>query len=112
MNSAVKGSLRSNSARTIAWLIVLRITKVPAAPTLTTSKSDNSLASTLGRNVLCPPTLTPLMNTTQAMVVSSRRANLAARLLVGIAGAFQKVLHGAEHYFLHIAVLLVIRGQV
>src|SRR2546425_7512155 len=66
MHSALKGSLWSNSARSVAWLIALRITKVPAAPTLTTSKSANSLARALGRNTLCPPTLTPLRNTTKA----------------------------------------------
>ena len=45
----------------------LRTTNVPAAPTLTTSKSLISLARMLGRNVRCPPTLTPRRNTTRAM---------------------------------------------
>src|SRR5919108_2768333 len=67
MTSASNGKRRIISARSFARLTVLRITKVPAAPTLTTSKRSNSSAKTLGRNVLCPPTLTPLRRTTSAI---------------------------------------------
>ncbi len=73
MRSAANGNLRFNATRSEAELIDLRTTKVPAAPTLTTSNSARSLATTEGRNALCPPTLTPLRNTTHAMGPSRRR---------------------------------------
>src|SRR5215467_3170974 len=64
---ASNGSLRSNAARNFARDRGLRTTKVPAAPTLTTSYSLSSRAKRLGWKVLCPPTLTPRRKTTRAM---------------------------------------------
>jgi hypothetical protein len=45
------GNRRIISARSFVRLIVLRITKVPAAPMLTASKRTSAFARTLGRNV-------------------------------------------------------------
>ena len=67
MTSASNGSRRANSARIFMRATGFRMTKVPAAPMLTASKLS-VFASTLGRNVLCPPTLTPLRRTTSAIV--------------------------------------------
>lgn len=65
--SALNGSLSSNAARNFARDPGLRTTKVPAAPTFTTSKSLSSRARMLGRKVRCPPTLTPRRKTTRAI---------------------------------------------
>ena len=65
--SAWNGSFRSNSARNFARDPGLRTTNVPAAPTFTTSKLLSSLARMLGRNVRCPPTLTPRRKTMSAI---------------------------------------------
>ena len=46
-------------------------TNVPAAPTLMTLCFANFLARRLGWKVLCPPTLTPLKNTTSAISIQS-----------------------------------------
>ncbi len=45
----------------------LRTTNRPVAPTLTTSKRCNSLATSEGRNRRCPPTFAPRKNATIAM---------------------------------------------
>jgi hypothetical protein len=65
--SASNGSFRSNSARNSPRDPGFRTMNVPAAPTLMTSYSLNSLARMLGRNVLWPPTLTPLRKTIRAI---------------------------------------------
>jgi hypothetical protein len=67
ITSASNGNFRSSSARNFARDPGFRTTKVPAAPTFTTSYSLSSLASMLGRNVLCPPTFTPRRKTTRAI---------------------------------------------
>jgi len=65
--SAVNGNFRRSSARNFAREPGFRTTNVPAAPTFTTSKAPSSLASVLGRNVLCPPTLMPRKKTIRAI---------------------------------------------
>jgi hypothetical protein len=59
--------MASNSWRSFAWLIGFWTTKVPAAPTLNTPSLASLLARTLGRKILCPPTLTPFKKTTEAI---------------------------------------------
>ena len=56
------GSRRAKSARIFMRATGFRTTNVPAAPMLTASKLS-VFAITLGRNVLWPPTLTPLIST-------------------------------------------------
>lgn len=65
--SASNGSFRSIAARNSPRDPGFRTINVPAAPTLTTSYSLNSLARMLGRNVLWPPTLTLLGKTIRAI---------------------------------------------
>jgi hypothetical protein len=64
--SATNGSLRATSARAWAWVIGCRSTSVPAAPILTAPRCFSASASSVGRKVLWPPTLTPLRKTTSA----------------------------------------------
>lgn len=61
------GSLRRNSARNLIRDPGFRTTSVPAAPTFVTSYSRSSLASMLGRTLLCPPTLMPRKKTMRAI---------------------------------------------
>ena len=64
--SAANGSLRSTSARAFAWVIGCRMTSVPAAPILTAPRCSSASANLVGRKVLWPPTLMPLIKTTSA----------------------------------------------
>jgi hypothetical protein len=61
--SASNGNFRRRAARSFACVPGFRTTSVPAAPTFTTSWAPSSLASILGRNVRCPPTLIPRRKT-------------------------------------------------
>lgn len=63
---ASNGSFLSSSAQNFSRDPGFRTTNVPAAPTFTTSYSLSSLARTLGRTLLCPPTLMPRRKTTRA----------------------------------------------
>ena len=65
--SASNGSFRRNFARNFAREPGFRTIRVPAAPTFTTSWAPSSLASALGRKVLCPPTLMPRKKTIRAV---------------------------------------------
>ena len=65
---ASKGSFRRSSARKFARDPGFRTISVPAAPTFTTPYEHSSVASILGRNVLCPPTLIPRKKTIRAML--------------------------------------------
>src|SRR5512135_2977896 len=77
MTSASNGSFLSNTARNRARDPGLRTTKVPAAPTLTTSNLLSARARTLGRNVRCPPTLTPRRKTMSAIPCEDGAARAA-----------------------------------
>ena len=66
--SASNGSFRRSSARNFARGPGFRTMSVPAAPTFTTLWAASSRASTLGRNVLCPPTLIPRKKTIRAIL--------------------------------------------
>ena len=64
--SATNGSLRATSPRAWAWVIGCRRISVPAVPILTAPRCFSDSASLVGRNVLWPPTFTPLKKTTSA----------------------------------------------
>src|SRR5207302_3139936 len=77
--SASNGIFRSNAARNLARDPGLRTTNMPAAPTFTTSKSLSSRARMLGRNVLCPPTLTPRRKTMRVILrIMQKKGRLPA----------------------------------
>src|SRR5579859_4415097 len=76
---------RRNSMRNFASLNGWQTTKVPVAPTLMTPCFASCLATSLGRNVLCPPTFTPLKKTAciYLAVSDSAQRGVEARGLSG-----------------------------